>query len=128
MISPKREKISPVDTAWLRMDRPSNLMMICGVLLFRERVDFKRLQSVVNDRWLRFGRFYQRPVQELGVASWETTADFDIGDHVVQVALPGKAGKRELQGPVSRLACTPLNPARALWQYHFVQNYRGGRA
>jgi WS/DGAT/MGAT family acyltransferase len=128
MTSPKREKISSVDTAWLRMDRPSNLMMICGVLLFRERVDFKRLQAVVNDRWMRFGRFYQRPVQELGVASWETTADFDINDHVVQVALPGKAGKRELQGLVSRLACTPLNPARPLWQYHFVDNYRGGSA
>jgi diacylglycerol O-acyltransferase len=128
MTSPRREKISSVDTAWLRMDRPSNLMMICGVLLFRERVDFGRLQSVVNDRWLRFGRFCQRPVQELGVAYWETSADFDINDHVVQVALPGRAGKRELQGLVSRLACTPLNPARPLWQYHFVDNYRGGSA
>jgi WS/DGAT/MGAT family acyltransferase len=46
----------------------------------------------------------------------------------VQVALPGKAGKRELQGLVSRLACTPLNPARPLWQYHFVDNFRGGSA
>ena len=128
MTSPKREKISSVDTAWLRMDRPSNLMMICGVLLFDGRVDFRLLQAVVNDRWLRFGRFYQRPVQELGVASWETSSDFDINDHVVQVALPGRAGKRELQGLVSRLACTPLNPARPLWQYHFVDNYRGGGA
>jgi len=128
MTSPRREKISPVDTAWLRMDRPSNLMMICGVLLFGERVEFERLQAVVKDRWLRFKRFYQRPVQALGVAYWETTPDFDINDHVVQVALPGKAGKRELQALVSRLACTPLNPARPLWQYHFVDNYRGGSA
>jgi WS/DGAT/MGAT family acyltransferase len=124
----RREKISPVDTAWLRMDRPSNLMMICGVLLFRERVAFERLRSVVGERWLRFRRFHQRPVQELGVASWETTADFDIDDHVVQVALPGRAGKRELQALVSRLACTPLDPSRPLWQYHFVENYRGGSA
>ena len=124
----RREKISPVDTAWLRMDRPSNLMMICGVLLFRERVAFERLRSVVSERWLRFKRFHQRPVQELGVASWETTADFDIDDHVVQAALPGRAGKRELQALVSRLACTPLDPSRPLWQYHFVENYRGGSA
>jgi WS/DGAT/MGAT family acyltransferase len=128
MTSPRREKISPVDTAWLRMDRPSNLMMICGVLLFGGRVEFERLQAVVNERWLRFKRFYQRPVQALGVAYWESTADFDINDHVVQVALPGRAGKRELQALVSRLACTPLNPARPLWQYHFVDNYRGGSA
>jgi len=128
MTSPRREKISPVDTAWLRMDRPSNLMMICGVLLFGERVEFERLQAVVKERWLRFKRFYQRPVQALGVAYWESTADFDINDHVVQVALPGRAGKRELQALASRLACTPLNPARPLWQYHFVDNYRGGSA
>ena len=42
----RREKISAVDTAWLRMDRPGNLMMICGVMFFRERVD--RLSAAVN--------------------------------------------------------------------------------
>ena len=128
MTSSRRENVSPVDTAWLRMDRPSNLMMICGVMLFRERVEFARLQSVVQERWLRFKRFRQRPVQTLGAAYWETAADFDINDHVVRVALPGKAGKKELQALVSRLACTPLNPARPMWQYHFVDNYRGGSA
>ena len=123
MISPKREKISPVDTAWLRMDRPSNLMMICGVLLFDGRVDFGRLQAVVNDRWLRFGTVLPAPGAGLGVASWETSADFDIDDHVLPVALPGRAGKRELQALVSRLACPPLNPARPLWQFHLVDHY-----
>ena len=33
-MSNQRERMSSVDTAWLRMDRPSNLMMICGVLIF----------------------------------------------------------------------------------------------
>ncbi len=59
----KREKISAVDTAWLRMDRPGNLMMICGVLFFRERVDFRRLRAVIEERLLQFDRFRQRPVQ-----------------------------------------------------------------
>jgi WS/DGAT/MGAT family acyltransferase len=124
----RREKISPVDTAWLRMDRPSNLMMICGVMLFRERLEFERLQAVVSERWLSFKRFLQRPVLELGAASWETAADFAIDDHVVRAALPGRAGKRELQALVSQLAATPLDPARPLWQYHYVENFRGGSA
>ena len=34
MTAMKRQRISAIDNAWLRMDRPSNLMMICGVLLF----------------------------------------------------------------------------------------------
>jgi hypothetical protein len=49
----EREKISAVDTAWLRMDSPQNRMIICGVLIFRERPDFARLKEVVTGRFLR---------------------------------------------------------------------------
>ena len=30
----QREPMSKVDTAWLRMERPTNLMMITGVMMF----------------------------------------------------------------------------------------------
>ena len=46
----------------------------------------------------------------------------------MHVALPGRAGKKELQALVSRLASTPLDPARPLWQFHLVDNYDGGSA
>jgi len=128
MAQPRREKISAVDTAWLRMDRPSNLMMICGVLTFRERVAFERLKATVDERFLRFKRFLQRPVQSAAGAFWESNEVLDLDHHVVHVALPGRAGKRELQTLVSRLASTPLNPARPLWQFHLVDNYDGGSA
>ena len=32
-----RERMSSVDTAWLRMDTPTNLMMIVGVMMFMPR-------------------------------------------------------------------------------------------
>ena len=32
----RREPMSRVDTAWLRMERPTNPMMITGVLMFAE--------------------------------------------------------------------------------------------
>src|SRR5512143_3015283 len=35
-----RERISSVDTAWLRMDRPTNLMMIVGVMMFDRPIAF----------------------------------------------------------------------------------------
>ena len=59
--------MSAVDTAWLRMDRPHNLMMICGVLLFRERVTLPRLRRVIDERFLVFGRFRKLPVERSGV-------------------------------------------------------------
>ena len=126
--TPKREKISAVDTAWLRMDRPQNLMMICGVLLFRDRVSLARLRNVIGERFLSFRRFRQRAVEMPGMAFWETDRHFDIERHVVHTALPGNAGRKELQDLVSRLSTTPLDPARPMWQFHLVDNYAGGSA
>jgi WS/DGAT/MGAT family acyltransferase len=124
----RREKISAVDTAWLRMDRPSNLMMICGVLIFGGRVDVRRLRRTIEQRFLRFRRFRQRPVELPGVAFWQPAESFDLREHVVEVKLPGKAGTRELQALVSRLASRPLDPDRPRWQFHLVSNYDGGAA
>ena len=125
---PKREKISAVDTAWLRMERPSNLMMICGVMFFRERVDFRRLRAVIAKRWLQFERFRQRPVQTVAGAFWEADERFDLDHHVIRVALPGKGATKALQTLVSRLAATELDPARPMWQFHLVENFDGGSA
>ena len=124
----RRDKISAVDTAWLRMDRPHNLMMICGVLMFGGRVEFARLRRVIDERLLVFRRFRQRAVERPGFSVWETDAEFDLDRHVVPTALPGKAGKRELQALVSRLIATPLDPARPMWQFHLVDHYDGGSA
>jgi len=125
---PKREKISAVDTAWLRMDRPQNLMMICGILLFRERLSLSRLRKVIGERFVVFKRFKQRAIETPAAAFWQADSDFDIERHVVHTALPGRAGREELQDLVSRLATTPLDPARPMWQFHLVDNFDGGSA
>jgi len=128
MTSPRREKISAVDTAWLRMDRPGNLMMICGVMLFADRIRYARMARLIEERFLRFHRFRQRPVQTIGAAYWETVPRIDMAQHVQRISLPGRGGKRELQALVSRLAGTPLDPDRPLWQFHLVEDYAGGSA
>src|SRR4029450_13272535 len=124
----RRDKISAVDTAWLRMDRPGNLMMICAVLSFAEPISVDALKAVVAERFVRFRRFLQRPVQTPACAFWEPPDDFDLDHHVDHVGLPGAAGKRKLQALLTRLAATPLNPAWPLWQFHVVENYAGGSA
>ena len=42
------ERMSAVDAAWLRMDRPTNLMMIVGVVVFDSRVDFRRFRRTIR--------------------------------------------------------------------------------
>ena len=79
----RREKMSAVDTAWLRMDRPTNLMMIVGVMVFNHRVDFDRLRNTVAARLVgRYRRFRQNAVQEVTGAWWQDDPDFDLDAHL----------------------------------------------
>ena len=60
-----REPMSRVDTAWLRMERGTNPMMITGVLMFAEPMSLKALKQVVKHRFLEYARFRQKPVEGL---------------------------------------------------------------
>jgi diacylglycerol O-acyltransferase / wax synthase len=123
-----REKISGVDTAWLRMEHPTNLMMIVGVMMFDRKVRLRDVKRILRARWLGFRRFRQKAVHDAAGAWWEEDAGFDMDAHLVRATLPGKAGKRELEALVSRLASTPLDSGRPLWQFHLVENYTGASA
>lgn len=122
----KRERISSVDTAWLRMDRPTNHMMIVGILIFEDSLDYERLRRAIESRLLRFDRFRQKVSQEAMGAFWEEDQHFDLDHHLHRVALPGRGGKDELQKMVADLATSPLDPAKPLWQFHLVENYDHG--
>lgn len=122
------EAMSRVDTAWLRMEKPTNLMMITGVIVLDGTVSLADLRELIAARFLAFRRFRQRVVEQSGQAFWEIDRDFDLGWHVRRSALPAPAGKAELQEFVSQLASTPLDHSKPLWQFHLVENYAGGPA
>ncbi|MBA8889059.1 WS/DGAT/MGAT family acyltransferase [Dokdonella fugitiva] len=121
-----REAMSKVDTAWLRMERPTNRMMITGVLMFAGPLDPARIKALLAERFLAFRRFRQKAVVGVNGAWWETDGDFDIDWHVRVAALPGAADKAELEAFVSDLASSPLDMSKPLWQFHVIEGYRGG--
>jgi WS/DGAT/MGAT family acyltransferase len=124
----KRESMSSVDVAWLRMDRPSNLMVICGVLVLRERITIGALRSTVASRFLRFPRFRQRPALAIAGYQWETDEHFDLARHVKRIALARGAGDAQLEALMSKLVSTSLDPRHPLWQFDLVANYKTGSA
>ncbi|MEX2497266.1 MAG: wax ester/triacylglycerol synthase family O-acyltransferase [Wenzhouxiangellaceae bacterium] len=126
MTESHRQPIAKVDTAWLRMEQPTNLMMITGVIVLREAVDFEKLKEVVASRFLAFPRFRQKAVQTARGCWWEDDEEFELTSHIRRIALPGDAGKKELEEFVSELASTPLDKYRPLWQFHFIENYIEG--
>jgi WS/DGAT/MGAT family acyltransferase len=124
----KRERISPVDTAWLRMDRPTNLMMIVGIMMFDGPMDYARLRRTLEARLLPYRRFRQKVVHDATGAWWEDDTDFDLDRHLHHAALPAGDHKVELQKMAADLMSTPLDPNRPLWSFHLVDSYDGGSA
>ena len=124
-----RDYLSAVDTTWLRMEDPTNLMMITGVWLFADQVDHNRLMAIVEERMLKFKRFKQvvrRP--PVGLPYWEDDPLFDIRNHFRHVALPAPGTEVSLQELVSDLMSEGLDFARPPWQAHIVDNVNGGSA
>ena len=128
MRAARRDSMAKVDTAWLRMEQPTNPMMITGVLMFAEPMQVAELRRVIEQRWLAYRRFRQKAVDTAAGAFWETDNDLDLDWHVQLTALPGRGGKRALERFVSQLSSTPLDTGRPLWQFHLVERYDGGSA
>jgi diacylglycerol O-acyltransferase len=125
------ERMTKVDTAWLRMDSPNNLMMIVGVWTLKTGIRWEDLCQRVQERLLKYSRFRQRVEEDAAGATWVEDADFDIARHVVREKLPKRAKGEEqfaLQDRVGELAMQPLDHKHPLWQFHLVEDYQGGSA
>ena len=123
--------MSNVDAAWLHMESPTNLMLISGVMAFREKLDFGELKELIEDRLLPYERFRQKAVTSSvpGIGPrWVDDPHFNLRSHLQKVALPDPGGKKELQEMMSTIMSTPLDFSKPLWQFQYVENYRGGSA
>ena len=124
------ERMSKVDTAWLRMDTEANLMMIVGVWSIRPGITLTALRERVADRLLQYPRFRQKVVEDglLG-AQWVLDRDFDIARHVVaELPLPLRGQNRQqvLRERVAELCSQPLDRAHPLWQFQLLEDMGDG--
>ena len=126
------QRMSRVDTAWLRMDNDVNLMMIVGVWLLQPGITHAALCERVEDKLLKYDRFRQKVVQDAMGATWVHDEAFDIQRHVLhEKKLKRERGQSErvaLQAHVGELANTALDPDHPLWQFHLIDDYEGGSA
>ncbi len=120
------ERMTKVDTAWLRMDTPHNLMMIVGVWVLRPGIKVEAMRTRVKEKLLKYRRFKQRVVEDSAGATWVMDRKFDIDNHIVPEKLAivkGQTAQQAFQARVAELATTPLDPKRPLWQFHLIENY-----
>jgi WS/DGAT/MGAT family acyltransferase len=125
------ERMSKVDTAWLRMDSSSNLMMIVGVWVLGPGLRYSDLRQRIEERLLKYPRFVQCAVEDAAGATWVNDPAFDLDNHLVIETLARKPKGREqeaLQDRLAELTMQSLDRQRPLWQFHWIEHYKGGSA
>jgi diacylglycerol O-acyltransferase / wax synthase len=124
----KAERVSSVDTTWLRMDRPANPMVIIGVLILEGPLDLNTLEETIAERFLAVPRLRQHVEIRGGEYWWVDDPYFDRTRHIKRLRLPGKGDQDELQRYIAELASERMDKARPLWQLRIVEDYQGGAA
>ena len=125
-------RMNTADAAWLHMDRPTNLMVVNGLMWLDGPVDVERAKEIIRERLIgRFPRFSQRVVEPrfgIGVPSWSDDPAFDLDLHVHRLALPAPGDTTALQELVGDLMTMPLDRSKPLWHMYLIEGYGDGTA
>ncbi|HUR40165.1 MAG TPA: wax ester/triacylglycerol synthase domain-containing protein, partial [Verrucomicrobiae bacterium] len=130
----KKTYLSPLDTAFLRMESRRTPMHVGGLLVFKLPDDappdfLKRLLKMMREQPFMPPPFDSR-LSRSGLSkilpAWERT-DFDIDYHIRHSALPFPGSERELGQLVERLHSQPLDLTRPVWECHLIEGLEGGR-
>lgn len=127
-----RRQVDAVDTIWLNMDRPDNLMVIESVMTLDGPMDWDRFRTILMRRVVdRYPVFRQRPVASwipFGMPHWEDDPDFDLERHLHPAVLDAPGDDTTLQAYVNRFVSAPLPRDKPLWEMHLIDGYDGGSA
>ena len=58
---------------------------------------------------------------------WLENCEVDLDYHLRRVQVPAPGGRRELDEVIGKVASTPLDRSRPLWEFHFAEGLAGGR-
>lgn len=118
----EQRPMSAQDALWLTMDRPNNLMVIDGIMLFDAEPDWDALVEATTTRVIdRFPVFRSRARLGEGGWAWQVDPDFHLDRHLRRVRLPEPAGMAELEQYVAEQRARPLDRDRPLWDISLVE-------
>jgi diacylglycerol O-acyltransferase len=122
--------LSPVDAAFLYLERKEIPMHIASVCVFDGPIPFRDFVSSVESKLHLVPRYRQIPVipsWNLGLPIWEDDVHFDIRRHIIPLTLDPPGGEAELQALAGRILSQLLDRSRPLWDMHVVDGLRDGR-
>jgi diacylglycerol O-acyltransferase len=131
-ITNHKRPVAGVDTLWLQMDTPENLMVIEGIMMFDGPIDVPRATNLIKlrlaDRYPVFRQIATDSRNPLGGPSWVDDPDFDINNHISFAELDPPGDDKSLQDYVGALMSKPMNRTIPLWEIHIVNGYNDGTA
>jgi diacylglycerol O-acyltransferase / wax synthase len=130
MSASSRHAMPAADAAWLHMDRPTNPMVVNGLVMLGTVPAAEAVADVIDERLVgRFPRFRQRVVDQLARApAFEDDPFFDLGNHLHRLALPPPGDRAALEEMVSDLITPPLDPGKPLWHAYLIEGFGSGAA
>jgi diacylglycerol O-acyltransferase / wax synthase len=125
-----RYAMPAADAAWLHMDRPTNPMVVNGLIMLGEVPDSDALARAVERRLLaRFPRFGCRVVEPFGRSpAFEDDPSFELSNHLHRLALPAPGDRSALKALLGDLITPQLDPSRPLWHTYLIEGYGHGAA
>ena len=108
------------------MERPDNLMMICGLLTFDRPPERDRVLALLKHRLCAHLRFRSRVVEAaVGLPYWSEVLDLKMDDHLIYEELADPS-PQVLMERVGELMGQPLDRSRPLWEFRvFPQAHTG---
>jgi len=123
-------RLSPVDAAFLYLERPELPVSIASVSIFDGPIPFERFVASIQSKLTLVPRYRQKvvmPPYNLGLPFWEEDHDFDIRRHIFRVKLDRPGGDAQLEALAGRILSGLMDRSKPLWDIHVVDGLKGDR-
>lgn len=125
-----KRRLSPMDAAFLYIEREDQPMHVGAVCIFEGKLPFKQFMRNLEARLHLIPRYRQRVVfapWNLGHPTWEDDPHFDIRNHVIRRELDAPADEETLRGVSEEILTGVLDREKPLWEVHVLKGLEGNR-
>lgn len=124
--------LSAIDNVFLLMEQRQQPLHVGALCLFTPPPDAPpdfalQLAERLRQTASAASPFNRRLVSRAGIKFWDESADFDLAQHFVHLALPKPGRIRELLAMVSRVHAAHLDRAYPLWRTYLIEGLDDGR-
>jgi diacylglycerol O-acyltransferase len=129
------KRLSGWDAVLLYSETPNvhmHTIKVAVIELAAERRDFdvEAFRQVIGSRLNKLEPFTYQLVDipfKFHHPMWREHCEVDLGYHIRPWRLPAPGGRRELDEAIGRIASTPLDRGRPLWEMYFVEGLANNR-